>query len=554
MTGESDDEKEGLLDSTIIMNIDKTRDMAGASGSNRQLNEETIGLVGDQASGTTTKEASGSALNPSDESAFMPIIIGVLTVVILVLTAVIFLIVRHRKQNSDPDGLAAKMALHYPEAHPLTYAGPSDTGSSGSSRRQVPFSGPPQYRDEPCSAPHSHLIAPAHSIRFSNSPTHKLYSVANRDGSLHSAASPLGSRRLFPPVPRLQVPPPPTSQPPPSLKKEAVYSEPATYTEPFQSVRHSPYYGYGFCGDFDDTLIKQSLLSDASGGDYATLEEEVHNPQRLLASKLQSHLVPGITTSHLSLRQRLSEGAFGTVWIADAHGLPEYGQPLAEVDSRSKTLVAVKFLSDSASQTEKNCVVGRGHHVKIGDIGRDNPIYDRDYVDMDNHLVPIRWMAWESIVGGKYTMKSDVWSFGVVLWEILQFASIRPYATLDDTQVMEELHALRKSERMQNRLEQPPNCPKDLYELMCECWKQDATSRPSFREIHLFLQRKNLGYPGSTTATVPSSARTGESGAGPQNLSSVSSGSFPMIPRGVDNPERHTDSVNGHDFAEARNK
>lgn len=240
---------------------DDNNNVVGPIKKNRQSNGKSSDVIETQASGTASKEATGSAINPNEDSAFMPIIIGVLTVVILVLTAVIFLIVRHRKQNSDPDGLAAKMALHYPEAHPLTYAGPSDTGSSGSSGRQATFSGPPQYRDEPCANPHNHLIGAAHSIRYSNSPTHNLYSVANRDGSLHSAASPMESRRLFPPVPRLQVPPPPTSQPPPPLKKEAVYSEPATYTEPFHSVRHSPYYGYGFCGDFDDTLIKQSLLS-----------------------------------------------------------------------------------------------------------------------------------------------------------------------------------------------------------------------------------------------------------------------------------------------------
>lgn len=50
----------------------------------------------------------------------------------------------------------------------------------------------------------------------------------------------------------------------------------------------------------------------------------------------------------------------------------------------------------SSSLARRNCLVGNGYHVKIGDIGSDNPLYERDYYEMDKHLVPIRWMAWES--------------------------------------------------------------------------------------------------------------------------------------------------------------
>ena len=97
----------------------------------------------------------------------------------------------------------------------------------------------------------------------------------------------------------------------------------------------------------------------------------------------------------------------------------------------------------------------------------------------------------------KYTTKSDVWSFGVCLWEILQLASVRPYANLDDEEILAGLEALHESSEavdVLRPLERPPLCPKELYELMLECWKRDDAARPSFREIHLFLQRKNLGY------------------------------------------------------------
>ena len=80
------------------------------------------------------------------------------------------------------------------------------------------------------------------------------------------------------------------------------------------------------------------------------------------------------------------------------------------------------------------------------------------------------------------------------LWEILQLASVRPFADKSDGDVLASLADLRAEDNGGLQLERPPLCPKDLFELMCECWRKEPEDRPSFREIHLFLQRKNLGY------------------------------------------------------------
>ena len=74
---------------------------------------------------------------------------------------------------------------------------------------------------------------------------------------------------------------------------------------------------------------------------------------RGMRARLETHVIPKLSGSQLSLKQRLSEGTFGTVYVADAHGLPEYGKNVEDVSSGSKSLVAVKFLSDAASQEEK---------------------------------------------------------------------------------------------------------------------------------------------------------------------------------------------------------
>ncbi|XP_052828814.1 discoidin domain-containing receptor 2 isoform X2 [Octopus bimaculoides] len=143
----------------------------------------------------------------------------------------------------------------------------------------------------------------------------------------------------------------------------------------------------------------------------------------------------------------------------------------------------------------RNCLVGHNYCIKISDFGMSRSLYSADYYRIEGRAVlPIRWMAWESILLGKFTTKSDVWSFAVTLWEILTFAKEQPYEALTDEQVIENAGHYYRNDGRQVYLPQPPNCPKEIYDLMRECWNRQESERPSFREIHMFLQRKNMGY------------------------------------------------------------
>uniref|UniRef100_A0A8C4W9H6 receptor protein-tyrosine kinase n=1 Tax=Gopherus evgoodei TaxID=1825980 RepID=A0A8C4W9H6_9SAUR len=124
----------------------------------------------------------------------------------------------------------------------------------------------------------------------------------------------------------------------------------------------------------------------------------------------------------------------------------------------------------------RNVLVKTPQHVKITDFGLAKLLgaEEKEY-HAEGGKVPIKWMALESILHRIYTHQSDVWSYGVTVWELMTFGS-KPY---DGIPASEISSVLEKGER----LPQPPICTIDVYMIMVKCWMIDADSRPKFREL-----------------------------------------------------------------------
>uniref|UniRef100_A0A8C2IZ74 Receptor protein-tyrosine kinase n=1 Tax=Cyprinus carpio TaxID=7962 RepID=A0A8C2IZ74_CYPCA len=124
----------------------------------------------------------------------------------------------------------------------------------------------------------------------------------------------------------------------------------------------------------------------------------------------------------------------------------------------------------------RNVLVKTPQHVKITDFGLAKLLNaDEKEYHADGGKVPIKWMALESILHRTYTHQSDVWSYGVTVWELMTFGT-KPYDGIPASEIAE---VLEKGER----LPQPPICTIDVYMIMVKCWMIDAESRPRFREL-----------------------------------------------------------------------
>ncbi|XP_026145159.1 focal adhesion kinase 1-like isoform X2 [Carassius auratus] len=123
----------------------------------------------------------------------------------------------------------------------------------------------------------------------------------------------------------------------------------------------------------------------------------------------------------------------------------------------------------------RNVLVSSTDCVKLGDFGLSRYMEDCSYYKASKGKLPIKWMAPESINFRRFTSASDVWMFGVCMWEILMLG-IKPFQGVKNNDVIG---------RIENgeRLAMPQNCPPTLYSLMTKCWAYDPSKRPRFTEL-----------------------------------------------------------------------
>ncbi|NXR88884.1 RON protein, partial [Hypocryptadius cinnamomeus] len=132
----------------------------------------------------------------------------------------------------------------------------------------------------------------------------------------------------------------------------------------------------------------------------------------------------------------------------------------------------------------RNCMLDETLTVKVADFGLARDVFGKEYYSIQQHRhakLPVKWMALESLQTQKFTTKSDVWSFGVLMWELLTRGA-SPYAGVDPYDMAHYLLQGR-------RLPQPSHCPDTLYRVLLSCWAPVPEERPSFTGLVGELER-----------------------------------------------------------------
>uniref|UniRef100_F1LPI8 Tyrosine-protein kinase n=1 Tax=Rattus norvegicus TaxID=10116 RepID=F1LPI8_RAT len=124
----------------------------------------------------------------------------------------------------------------------------------------------------------------------------------------------------------------------------------------------------------------------------------------------------------------------------------------------------------------RNCLVGENNTLKISDFGMSRQEDGGVYSSSGLKQIPIKWTAPEALNYGRYSSESDVWSFGILLWETFSLG-VCPYPGMTNQQAREQVER-------GYRMSAPQNCPEEIFTIMMKCWDYKPENRPKFSDLH----------------------------------------------------------------------
>ncbi|XP_073729712.1 inactive tyrosine-protein kinase 7 [Misgurnus anguillicaudatus] len=177
------------------------------------------------------------------------------------------------------------------------------------------------------------------------------------------------------------------------------------------------------------------------------------------------------------------------LWISKSNAAKPKSHPIStktKVSICTQVAHGMEYLSKQRfvhkDLAARNCLISAQRRVKVSALSLSQDVYNGEYYHYRQSLIPLRWLPAESVFKNDFSTKSDVWAFGVLMWEVFSLGEL-PYPSLNDDNVMEGLQSGKLN------LSPPENCPAAISSLMGRCWASSPKERPSFSEIARTLAR-----------------------------------------------------------------
>lgn len=130
----------------------------------------------------------------------------------------------------------------------------------------------------------------------------------------------------------------------------------------------------------------------------------------------------------------------------------------------------------------RNCIIGYSGVVKVAHFGLGPVLYPEAYYRVHDVDLPIRWMSPEAITEMKFSTSSDIWAFGVAIWELFTYGEL-PFAEKSNEEVASYVV------KNHGKLHRPERCPEEVFQIAKSCWAQKSNIRPNFDYLHDQLLR-----------------------------------------------------------------
>ncbi|KAJ8272522.1 hypothetical protein GJAV_G00090170 [Gymnothorax javanicus] len=248
-------------------------------------------------------------------------------------------------------------------------------------------------------------------------------------------------------------------------------------------------FGEVWLGSWNDTIKVAIKTLQAGTMSPEAFLEEAQVMKKLRHSKLV-HLYAVVSEEPIYIiTEYMSKGSLLT-YLREGEGkaleLPQLIDMAAQIAEGMAYIEKMNYAHRDLRAA--NILVGENMVCKIADFGLARLIEDNEYTARQGSKFPIKWTAPEAALFGRFSIKSDVWSFGILLTELVT-KGMTPYPGLVNREVLQQVHR-------GYRMPCPEGCPDSLHQLMLRCWNKQPEERPTFAYIRTFLED-------NVTATEP---------------------------------------------------